>query len=126
MWQEVICSVFLNVKQLTRYGLGLKELRWLEVNEERPRKPTDYVGVYIIHDRSTGMDDNGQKSQSYFNDSKDAKNIWRFERLRQKGPVWSASYSNKGRRVELRNARIVQNVELESMTQSGEYGRSPL
>lgn len=64
--------------------------------------------------------------QSYFNDSKDAKNIWRFERLRQKGPVWSASYSNKGRRVELRNARKVQNVELESLTQSGDYGRIPL
>lgn len=64
------------------------------------------------------------KPQSY--DSKDAKNIWRFEKLQQKGPVWSASHSNKGRRVELRNARKVQNVELESLTQSGEYGGIPL
>lgn len=50
------------------------------------------------------------KPESYFNDSKDAKNIWRFERLRQKGPVWS------GRRVELYNAQKVQNVELKSLT----------
>lgn len=66
------------------------------------------------------------KPQSYFDDSKDAKNIWRFERLRQKGPEWSASYSNKGRRVELHNARKVLHVELESLTQSGEYGGIPL
>lgn len=64
--------------------------------------------------------------QSYFNDSKDAKNIWRFKRLRRKGPVRSDSYSNKGRKVELRNARKVENVELESLTQSCEYGRIPL